>query len=656
MNKGASARSTEWLAMALLSAAVAWHMAPLFAAPFAAEAVIGSDNYRSHDWLEVTKFDYYARKSLLEWGQLPLWNPLLAGGMPQFSHPSDGSMGPLILAPLLFGHVLGMKVNLALVAWIGTLGLFCLLRRCLAVSSSAALIAALGYCWAGWLPARVAVGFYESCLVVAWPALLYLWLCPGDHRERRQRWCLGALLLWALAIQLQLALPVLVLLMALLLAAKALQARLSQADLPRTEALGAVLLLGIAGLLGGVKFLPMLHLLEATDFRQTASYPRHPDAWYFSLEQLWYALFHHVPELRVVDSDGNPRVQEYITLMPGVGLLLLAACGLPLSLKQKGRAIPWLLVGGVFSWLSFGPYAPVDGFQLLRQLPLFSSMRGPLRYFNYPMLLTLCVLAAIGFDGLWQLTTGQLDRVLDAASGQGPRRRQATALVLLVLCGLLCLPAASQVRGLYRSSFIYSAEQLPPLEQIESEGLRVEYSGQDLLNLRVYSNVLRDVPTIYTPEDIPIKIGALPARWLGARGDFETEASYRGEVWVRTADSQPSSTSSVKLLAYRGHIIEVSHQLDKESIVVVNQNHWPGWSCGDRPLHGESLKELGVLAFRAPQGQGTTTCRWQPPRLMAGLLVSVLGIVSLLSLWPWAARRRGERVQPLPLSDNIEGQ
>jgi len=629
----------EYLALALLAIALSWQLAPLFAQPFATEAVIGSDNYRSHDWLEVTKLDYYARKSLLEWKQLPLWNPLLAGGMPQFSHPSDGTMGPLIAAPLLFGHVLGMKVNIALVALIGTMGLFFLLRRCLSLSIAAATAAALGYAWSGWLPARVAVGFYESCLVVAWPALLYLWLCPGTALARRRRWTIGALLLWALAVQLQLALPVLVMLMALLWSTMALQAKVNGETIDKSAGIGALAMLIVAGLLGAVKFLPMLHLLEATDFRQTATYPRHPDAWYFSLKQLWYALFHHVPELRVVDSDGNPRVQEYMTLMPGVGALLLFAAGLPAAVRRTHRAWPWLLLGAAFTWLSFGPYAPVDAFRFLRQLPLFSSMRGPLRYFNFPMLLVLCVVAGVGFDWLVEHTKARL--AVKRAS-----LTRAVAPLLLVFTALSCLPAAQQVRALYRSSFIYAAEELPQEAVLEAEGLRPEFSGEDLLNLRVYSNVLRGVPTVYSPEDIPIKIGALPARWLGARGDFEEEADYHGEAWVR-GDSvagvvQPSTSGSAQLVAYRGHVVEVSHQLDEAGIVVVNQNHWPGWSCGDRPLHGESMAELGVLAFRAPAGEDSTVCRWNPPRLYPGALFSGLGLVALLTLWPWRRRERGE--------------
>lgn len=630
--------SPDTLAALVLAAAVLWHLAPMYASPGAAQDVIGSDNYRSHDWLEVAKLDFYARKSLLEWGQLPLWNPLLAGGQPQFSHPSDGSMGPLIIPTLLLGEVLGMKVNIVLVALFGTLGLFFLLRRCLNIGVAAACAAALGYAWSGWLPARVAVGFYESCLVVAWPGLLCLWLMPGERRARRRRWTLGALVLWALAVQLQLALPVLVMLMALLWAAMAVRARLSGEESDREAALGALVMLAIAALLGAVKFLPMLHLLGATDFRQTADYPRHPDAWYFSLEQLWYALFHHVPELRVVDADGNPRVQEYMTLMPGMGLLLLCAVGLPAALRRTSTAWPWLLVGVVFGWLSFGPNAPVDGFRLLRQLPLFSSMRGPLRYFNFPLLLGMCVVAAVGFEVLRTYLEGYL-------RGSRAGLRPAVGLALLLVTALLCLPAALQVRGLYDTSFLYPADPLPKPDTVQSEGLRPEFSGDDLLNLRVYRNVLRGVPTIYSPEDIPIRSSALPARWLGARGDFEEEPDYHGEAWLRgegQGDSvQPAEHGSAQIIDYRGQVIELAHSMAEPGVVIVNQNHWPGWTCGDRPLHEQSIKDLGVLAFNAPAGNNqSTTCTWQPPRFTLGLIGSLLGVIALLCLWPW--RRKQE--------------
>ena len=71
----------------------------------------------------------------------------------------------------------------------------------------------------------------------------------------------------------------------------------------------------------------MLEILSSAKFRKLAEYPLHPDAWYVGFQQLWYGLWHHVPALPLLDRDGNPRVQEYITLMPGLSALLLAGVG-----------------------------------------------------------------------------------------------------------------------------------------------------------------------------------------------------------------------------------------------------------------------------------------------------------------------------------------
>ena len=58
------------------------------------------------------------------------------------------------------------------------------------------------------------------------------------------------------------------------------------------------------------------------------------------------------------------------------------------------------------------------------------------------------------------------------------------------------------------------------------------------------------------------------------------------------------------------------------------------------------MKDLGVLAFRAPAGAGTTTCRWTPPRFYAGMALSGLGFLALLSIWPWR-RFKGSKASPV---------
>ena len=86
--------TADRLALALLAGLLLWQVAPMLSPPFFGNAILGADSYRSHDWLEVAKLDRYARQSLLEWKRFPLWNPLLAGGIPQMALPSDGSASP----------------------------------------------------------------------------------------------------------------------------------------------------------------------------------------------------------------------------------------------------------------------------------------------------------------------------------------------------------------------------------------------------------------------------------------------------------------------------------------------------------------------------------------------------------------------------------
>lgn len=612
-----------------LVAAVLWHLGPMLHPSFASTAIVGTDSYRTHDWLEVGKFDHYARTAITEWGVLPLWNPLLAGGIAQFTHPSDGSTSPLILSSVLFGETLGMKLNVALALLLGTLGLYALLRRGLSLGRPAAFAGALVYAWSGWLPARVAVGFYEVCLLAAVPALLALWTLPGPLDARRKRWVLAALLLQALAIQLQLAVPILVLLMGLYALFVAVGKVAAGERVDPTLALGGFAILACAGLLGGVKFVPMLDALQAGKFRKLTEYPLHPDAWYASFEQLWYGLFHRVPGNPLLDRDGNPRIQEYMTLMPGLGGVLLAGIGLPLALRRRDAA-PWAVLGLVFLWLCFGPHAPIDGFAPLSKLPFFGSMRGPLRYVNWPVLMVIALCAALGFDGMqrWMQGRGGL---------LGSRG------VWLLLAGLIALnlPAALDSRSLYRSAFLYPIEELPTPDPLHSEGIKgTSAGGAHRLNLRKYVNIRRGVPTIYDPEDLPMKVAAQPRFRLKPSGDDVLEVAWVGEAWIAQRDGTANPDGgTARLDGYRAQRIDVSWTATEDATVLLNQNGDVGWTCGDYTGSVPAREKWGLLGFEVPPGSGSVTCVWRPRLLGAGLAVSGLGVLTTLTLWPWRRRK-----------------
>ncbi len=636
----ADGRRREWVAVALLVLAVLWQTLPLLGWEHA-HAILGTDSYRSHDWLEVAGFDHFARRSLLEEGTFPWWNPLLAGGLPQAAHPSDGSLSPLIIPSLIYGEAYGMKINIVLVALLGALGVFALGRRLLRLGLAASFVAALAYAWAGWLPARVAVGFYESCLMVAWPAVLALWLAPGDASSRRRRWCLAAILLWALALQLQLAVPVFVVLMIVLWIAQTATEWSTERTVPWALLAGGATILALAGTMGAIKYLPMLDSLSTSNFRAVKDYPVHPDAWYHGWQQVWYGLFHRVPGVPFTDEDGNPRIQEYMTLMPGAATVGLAALGGLAVLRGRSRAaIPWLVVGALFLFLSFGPHAPVDGFRVLRRLPLFGSMRGPLRYLNYPVLLSICLLAGVGFELL---------RAELRTRGYGAR-----AVGIAVACvALVNAPAALDARTLYETSFQWSLPPQTTPALVQSERLEgMSTGGKDQRNLRKYMNLLRRVPTVFKPEDVPIKVSASAVGSVNEHGALSPNLDYYGEAWAADPDlpGRPlgPERGTATLVEYRSSAVEVAHDLTVPTSIVVNQNASPGWDC-DRPIRESAALTLGLLAFEAPAGRGTTTCTWSPPTLRSGLALSALGWLGVIALWPW--RRREGRGRRAPVRD-----
>jgi len=160
-------------ALVALTLLVLLFCAPMFATP---DGFVSGDLYRDNDWLTDRYYDLAARRAILEHGVFPLRSELIGGGYPTIGHPFDGSWAPTLLAILLFGPVIGVKVNLALLLLLGAGGVFALGRRWLDLPVAAAAFAAAAFALSGWLPSMMLVGFWPQALYCVTPAILALLL------------------------------------------------------------------------------------------------------------------------------------------------------------------------------------------------------------------------------------------------------------------------------------------------------------------------------------------------------------------------------------------------------------------------------------------------------------------------------------------------
>ena len=601
-------RPLVWLP-ALAASAVYW---PLFIYPF---AVASEDTYRTHDWLASAKFDAFARISLLEWHTIPHWNPFLQGGMSQLAHPSDGSLSILVLPSLLLGEPLGMKINVVVCLMLGAVGTALLGRDRWGLRSGYAAFAGCLYAVAGWVPSRVSVGFYESSLFGVFPFIAWLFL---QSRGRPWRLLAASVMLAFATMQMQLGIPVLMLALGLVLLFDIGRRAEPYDGLPR------FLFFGIGGAaLAAVKVLPMCMFLAWQGFRDVSEYPHDYDSWYFSMAQFWDSLLHVVPFPGLYDDHGSATLAEFGYLGLGLPAVLLFACALAFPRRVSAGAWAMAVVGVLFAWLSFGPNASVDLFKPLWSLPVFGSMRGPVRYTSFVVMWAACPLAAAG---------------LQALAGGIRGRAVPPALMVVLAAGVLVWPAVQSAQR-NSTSFTQRVTPPPPAEHFIQEELGSAHFGQSRGgspryhwgNVLKYANMKAGIGTVYEPEDLPAD--TTPEGWRIYNVDlcrYVPNQLYQGEAWCSEHECW------AEVIEARANLIVVRAVLTQPDWVVINQQWHPAWRAA--PTDADEVEGL-VGAYLEEPGSVDVHFSFVSEGFNAGLVFSLGSLITGIVLVIRARRR-----------------
>ncbi|MFC1752194.1 hypothetical protein ACFL96_02225 [Thermoproteota archaeon] len=116
------------------------------------------------------------RESILKYKRFPLWSPYIGGGYPLYAHPHDASMVlPLTIPVLLFGEVLGIKINILILYLLGILGVFLCSREFFSGNKFAVFLATLIYAPSVFFVNRLMSGNYNELFIFAFPFILYFY-------------------------------------------------------------------------------------------------------------------------------------------------------------------------------------------------------------------------------------------------------------------------------------------------------------------------------------------------------------------------------------------------------------------------------------------------------------------------------------------------
>jgi hypothetical protein len=539
----------------------------LFTDPF--KLLTFMDDHQFHSWEEADRI------SIVDFGQLPLWNPYFCGGMVAGAAPENGSFAPDFLLRLLFGVTHGRRLAVVLFLTLGMEGMY---RLCRTTDSSApaSLAAALVFATFN----RLVTTYLGMGWINFFGFLLAPWVLLGLIKGRQSvAWRLvgGGALGWiALAAGTYTA-PYTGIAAAFVTVAIAWPALfpLRRAELKAT-ALSAATVAGVGLLIAAVKLVPMMLVMRDAPRVFT---PVEQNNMFSLLSAYWgvYAL---------------------VILLAFVGLFF-----------RDVWARIFFLGACFFFTLAMGQFSDWAPAAIMKKLPLVSGLRLPDRFMvMFHLFAVVC--AARGITQIEDVLSRQATRLW--AWIRKPERRGAFERTYVP--ALLTALAAALVIRVGRA----------PLEEI-LETVEIKPAARFILDppravvqpFKQHRGNRRDAHVFPAMNrgSLYCFVGiAIPESPL-LRADLEAE-EYPADPTI----------AKVKRLSWSPHEIVLAVEAAAPARVFVNQN----WSRHWRTDVGKVVAFDELLAVDVPQGSHRVTLRYRDYTSIACFTISLTTLLVLL--------------------------
>jgi len=563
------------------------------------------------DWLQMLSYFRAFRQSLLQDHQFPLRTYYFGGGYPLLANPQDPSFSPFLVPVLIFGEVVGLKINVFLFHLIGVLGMYYLTRRVLHYNTLGAAFSTIVFCLAGYAHRLLIRGqdYIPSSFYFFIPLALALFIKSKEDK----RYLIPTILVF-MVIAMQAGLYFAPLLLFIFL--------FSLLELVRWENKRVVwesgylknffIIIFISFLLGAVKFFPMLELLRQN--------PRQMDGynpfWGPLLPNIFKAFFSHQRTFRFIGMHWN---YFYIGYAP----VLFSFAAFFIFWKRNAR---YLILLVLFGFFSFSARTSLDLFRFLWMLPLFHSIEAPTRYFVSYVTFLLALTSGSFFLVEKRLKTRYLTPILILCAA-------FTAVDLFFTNSTKDISFPAQIPKYPRPKDFFSVRNLKPGREVSSLIPSKMYwtRSWEWTFPSQYELMLRNIGKINAYVNIHLRESSVPKYLIGWNGRHSFEPKnftwhlnpdYRGEVYFL---NDPRNTATFKTFSPNRIIVKVS--CNAEDTLVVNQNYDKSWRSTFRPLKEHD----GLLAMTLDEkGEYFVQLTYVPLSFIAGLAVSLVTFILIL--------------------------
>ncbi|MEE2702639.1 MAG: hypothetical protein VX614_01320 [Myxococcota bacterium] len=567
------------------------------------------------DWDIFETIIEVARKSVVEYGQAPAWNPYLRGGHSLATHSLLPLASPAFLGVLLFGTIPGIKLWIVVRQFLMLGGAYLLARR-LSLGRLGAWTVAILFGLSSGYAQRVAHGHWNLQAFAFLPLLIFAGLeAIRPDRPRRRAIALGGGLLALMFLD---GGPYTLVMGGLGLAVPAAIGARRRHWKATITGLAGIAALAIS--LSAVKGIP---LIEARDELR----PPHlttPGDFYDRNFSPTLGTFLHTALLDRAQSSRPGRfatfhinVGSYVGPL-GLALIIFGGLATPLGRRALLFALPVL-------WVCLGSSAPINLWEALRGLPVVDRMIVPSKFTPCYML----ALAVAGGAGIELLRRWLADR------------RYLWWLPIALLLGLT-LDLFSVSQPLLRHAFPIEAipvEQVPFHQRLKSPFAQ-EYVDRVTLPVGTRPFTREHIHSLSSNFPVVRAGFGVLETLTGARENIVVGARPDSRAQFGIAQVSEIPGEDPLLIEWSPNLVRVRVDPARGGLLVLNQNFHKGWRAGS----GERTLRVSPTAWQSlsvelEPGLSEIALSFETPSRRLGAWVSLLAAATGLAMIATPRRR-----------------
>jgi hypothetical protein len=539
------------------------------------------------DWDQFTFWNAVSRETLLKYNQFPLWNPYSNGGNVLLAFPHSSFFSPLYFLILLFGAVVGLKLQWLFSLFLGMVGMFFLAKN-FKIYGIGQYCAPIVFMLSSYFTLHLAEG-HADFISLAFLPWLFLFLRKIPCGRRYFFLMVFSLVMIVLAG----ATDILAIAVFLIITYSLFFSIKEKNSLYFFTALAALLLVFMVcaiKLVPTVEFLKYSsHKIESIDRTAPSFLPlmllsRDQNSLYQNTK--WTSPRNTIKFQGREFAYGWHEYGAYTGFLP----LILALIGILFAYKTEW---PLLITGIICLLICLGEYGYLNLWGALHRLPVYNSLHVPSRYI-IGFIFSISLFAGLGLEGLSNFC-----------------KLSYSKLIMCVVTFLICLDLLSVDYPILKSTF--SIKQ-PNIERFGE--FRQRYRDLNLYPGKsrscMYISFSSNSGIINSYEIIHVKKGAVK---------IAGENGYRGEAYLL------EDNGSIIKIGFSPNRIDVVAQVLKPDRLVLNQNFYTGWKI--KGVKGKVQPFDGLISIKLPEGINKVTFYYLPDSFLFGAALTILTICLL---------------------------